>query len=92
MENYILLITGALLLLGGLMVYFSINLDEGNSYFMSMLVALMATMSFFGGYMLSQKETAIKCLNDKNPYKEQIVYEWQDSIQVPVYTIYSLKK
>ena len=92
MENYIFLIIGALLLLGGLVVYSIINLDERNSFFVSMLVAIIAAMFFLGGYMLSQKETAIECLKGNNPYKEQIVYEWQDSIQVPVDTIYSLKK
>ena len=92
MENYILLIIGALLLLGGLMAYFIIKLDERNSFFVSMLVALIAAMSFLGGYMLSQKETAIKCLNDNNPYKMEIRYELKDSIYVPKDTIYSLKK
>lgn len=91
MENYIFLIIGALLL-GGLIAYSTINLDEMNSFFVCLLSALIAAMFFLGGYMISQKDTAIKCLNDKNPYKEQIVYEWRDSIQVPVDTIYSLKK
>lgn len=35
---------------------------------------------------------SIQCLKGNNPYKEQIIYEWRDSIQVPVDTIYSLKK
>ena len=92
MENYIFLIIGALLLLGGLIAYSIINLDEMDSFFVSMFSAIIAVMFFIGGYMKSEKDTAIKCLNDKNPYKEQIVYEWRDSIQVPVDTIYSLKK
>ena len=91
MENYVFIIIG-LLLICGLMIYSIINLDEGDSFFVCLLSALIAVMFFLGGYMKSEKDTAIKCLNDKNPYKEQIVYEWRDSIQVPVDTIYSLKK
>ena len=37
------------------------------------------------------KHTAINCLEGYNPYKQQIIYELKDSIQVPVDTIYVLK-
>ena len=91
MENYIFIIIGALLL-GGLIAYSTINLDVADSFFVCLLSALIATMFFLGGYTISQKDTAIKCLNDKNPYKMEIVYELKDSVYVPKDTIYSLKK
>ena len=40
---------------------------------------------------LNIKQTAIKCHEGNNPYKQQIVYDLKDSIQVPIDTIYVLK-
>ena len=37
---------------------------------------------------LQEKETSIRCLKGNNPYKQQIIYEFKDSIQIPVDTIY----
>ena len=91
MENYIFLIIGALLLFGGLMAYSIIYLDERDNFFMCMLSALIAVMFFIGGYRKSEKDTAIKCLQDKNPYKMEIQYELKDSVYVPKDTIYVLK-
>ena len=90
MEYYILLIIGALLL-GWLIVYSIINLDDGGSFFVPMLVALIAAMFFLGGYLKSEKDTAIKCSKDNNPYKMEIRYELKDSIYVPTDTIYIKK-
>ena len=90
MEYYIYLIIGVLLL-GGLIVYSIINLDEIDSFFVCALSAITALMFFLGGYMKSEKDTAIKCLNDNNPYKMEIRYELKDSIYVPKDTIYIKK-
>ena len=90
MEFYIFLIIGALLLCG-VMVYSIVNLDEMDSFFVSILSAITALMFFLGGYMKSEKDTAIKCSNDNNPYKMEIRYELKDSIYVPKDTIYIKK-
>jgi SNF family Na+-dependent transporter len=90
MTAYICLIIGALLL-GGIMVYSIVNLDEMDSFFVCMLSALTALMFFLGGYMKSEKDTAIKCLKDNNPYKMEIIYELKDSVYVPKDTIYIKK-
>ena len=90
MEYYIFLIIGALLL-GGLMVYSINNLDEMDSFFVSIFSAIIAVMFFLGGYMKSEKDTAIKCSKDNNPYKMEIRYELKDSIYVPTDTIYIKK-
>ena len=90
MEFYILLIVGALLL-GGIMVYSIINLDEMDSFFVCVLSTITALMFFLCGHMKSEKDTAIKCLNDNNPYKMEIRYELKDSIYVPKDTIYIKK-
>ena len=37
---------------------------------------------------LQEKETSIRCLKGNNPYKQQIIYEFKHSIQIPVDTIY----
>lgn len=90
MEYYIFLIIGVLLL-GGVMAYSIINLDEADSFFVCILPALIAVMFFLGGYMKSEKDTAIKCSKDNNPYKMEIRYELKDSIYVPKDTIYIKK-
>ncbi len=90
MENYIFLIIGVLLMIG-LMVYSIINLDREGNAFVCAISALIAIMFFLCGYMISENETAIKCLNDKNPYKMEIRYELKDSVYVPKDTIYIKK-
>ena len=68
----------------------------GASFFKDALLYLAITSLLVGAIAITtyitKEVTAIECLKGNNPYKEQIVYEWQDSIQVPVDTIYSLKK
>ena len=91
MESYIFIIIGVLLLCG-LAAYSIINLDVEGNLFVCIISALIVVMFFLGGYMMSEKDTAIKCLNDNNPYKMEIRYELKDSIYVPKDTIYSLKK
>jgi flagellar motor component MotA len=90
MIDYIFLIIG-LLLLCGLMAYSIINLDiEGNA-FVCVISALIIIMFYLGGYVMSEKDTAIKCLKDNNPYKMEIIYELKDSVYVPKDTIYIKK-
>lgn len=91
MENYVFIIIGVLLLCG-LAAYSIINLDRESNGFVCVISSLIAVMFFLGGYLKSEKDTAIKCLKDKNPYKMEIRYELKDSIYVPKDTIYSLKK
>lgn len=91
MENYIFIIIGVLLLCG-LAAYSIINLDVEGNLFVCIISALIVVMFFLGGYMMSEKDTAIKCLNDNNPYKMEIVYELKDSVYVPKDTIYIRKK
>ena len=91
MESYVFIIIG-LLLICGLMIYSIINLDRESNGFVCVFSALIAVMFFLGGYMMSEKDTAIKCLQDKNPYKMEIRYELKDSVYVPKDTIYIRKK
>ena len=90
MESYVFIIIG-LLLICGLMIYSIINLDRESNGFVCVFSALIAVMFFLGGYMMSENDTAIKCLQDKNPYKMEIRYELKDSVYVPKDTIYVLK-
>ena len=91
MEIYIFLIIGVLLLCG-LAAYSIINLDRESNGFVCVFSALIAVIFFLGGYMMSENDTAIKCLQDKNPYKMEIRYELKDSVYVPKDTIYIRKK
>ncbi len=91
MENYIFLIFGALLICG-LMIYSIINLDREGNGFVCVISSLIAIMFLLGGYMKSEKDTAIKCLKGNNPYKMEIRYELKDSVYVPKDTIYIRKK
>ena len=91
MEYYIFLIIGVLLL-AGVIGYSIINLDEMDSFFVCILSAITALMFFLGGYMKSEKDTAIKCSKDENPYKMEIRYELKDSVYIPTDTIYILKR
>ena len=90
MENYVFIIIG-LLLICGLMIYSIINLDRESNGFVCVISSLIAVMFFLGGYMKSEKDTAIKCSKDNNPYKMEIRYELKDSIYVPTDTIYIKK-
>ena len=90
MEFYIFVIIGALFL-GGVIFYSIVNLYEMDSLFVCILSAIAALMFFLGGYMKSEKDTAIKCSKDENPYKMEIRYELKDSIYIPCDTIYIKK-
>ena len=91
MENYVFIIIGVLLLCG-LAAYSIINLDVEGNLFVCIFSTLIAVMFFLGGYLKSEKDTAVKCLQDKNPYKMEIRYELKDSVYVPKDTIYIRKK
>jgi hypothetical protein len=59
------------------------------------LILCVYLFSFIsGGYVfknITERDTAIKCLNGNNPYKMVINYEKHDSIYVPTDTIYIKK-
>lgn len=65
--------------------------DDANTIGFLGLVMYTAGLLFLFSF-LSTRKTAIECYEGNNPYKQQIVYELKDSIQIPVDTIYSLKK
>ena len=65
--------------------------DAGNTIgFLGLIMYTAGLLLLFS--FLSTRKTAIECYEGNNPYKQQIVYELKDSIQIPVDTIYSLKK
>ena len=80
--------------LGALLLYAYCKIDD--ELYRKVILSLAITILLVGAIAITtcitKEVTAIDCLKGNNPYKEQIVYEWQDSIQVPVDTIYSLKK
>ena len=79
-------------IIGFALLLFIVLLDDDKAFlgFLSIIIYTAGLLFLFS--FLNIKQTAIKCHEGNNPYKQQIVYEWQDSIQVPVDTIYSLKK
>ena len=90
-----MLITGIILsIIGfGITLFIIITDDDAGNNTIGVLGLVMYTVGlilFFS--FLSTRQTAIDCYEGNNPYKQQIVYELKDSIQVPVDTIYSLKK
>ena len=90
-----MLIPGIILsIIGFALLLFIVLLDDDKAFlgFLGFLGVVIYTAGlFFLFTFLSTKETAIKCHKGNNPYKQQIVYELQDSIQVPIDTIYVLK-
>ena len=88
-----MLITGIILSIIGFAIILFIILSDDDAAVVGFLGVVIYTAGLlFLFSFLSTKQTAIECYEGNNPYKQQIVYEWQDSIQVPVDTIYSLKK
>ena len=88
-----MLITGIILSIIGFVIILFIILSDDDAAVVGFLGIMIYTVGLlFLFSFLSTKNTAIECYEGNNPYKQQIVYEWQDSIQVPVDTIYSLKK
>ena len=82
------------MVLGVILFYACCKIDDES--YREVILSLAITSLLVGviaiTICITKEVTAIECLKGNNPYKEQIVYEWQDSIQVPVDTIYSLKK
>lgn len=74
----------------GAFVYMTVSED---SFSPSVFILLMFT--FWGVFLLAEyvveKETAIECHKGNNPYKMEIRYELQDSIYIPVDTVYIKK-
>ena len=88
-----MLITGIILSIIGFAIILFIILSDDDAAVVGFLGIIIYTAGLlFLFSFLNIKQTAIECYEGNNPYKQQIVYEWQDSIQVPVDTIYSLKK
>ena len=88
-----MLITGIILsIIGFAVLLFIVILDDDEAFLGFLGIIIYTAGLFFLFSFVSTKKTAIECYEGNNPYKQQIVYEWQDSIQVPVDTIYSLKK
>ena len=88
-----MLITGIILSIIGFAIILFIILSDDDAAVVGFLGIIIYTAGLlFLFSFLTTKQTAIECYEGNNPYKQQIVYEWQDSIQVPVDTIYSLKK
>lgn len=88
-----MLIAGIILsIIGFAVLLFIVILDDDEAFLGFLGIIIYTAGLFFLFSFVSAKKTAIECYEGNNPYKQQIVYEWQDSIQVPVDTIYSLKK
>ena len=88
-----MLIIGIILsIIGFALLLFIVLLDDDETFLGFLGLVMYTAGLFFLFTFLSTKETAIECHKGNNPYKQQIVYELQDSIQIPVDTIYSLKK
>ena len=88
-----MLITGIILSIIGFAIILFIILSDDDAAVVGFLGIIIYTAGLlFLFSFLTTKKTAIECYEGNNPYKQQIVYEWQDSIQVPVDTIYILKK
>ena len=89
-----MLITGIILsIIGFGITLFIIITDDDAGNTIGVLGLVMYTVGLILLFsFLTTRQTAIDCYEGNNPYKQQIVYELKDSIQVPVDTIYSLKK
>ena len=78
--------------IGFIIILFIIILSDDDTNTLGFLGLIIYTIGLlFLFSFLSAKKTAIECYEGNNPYKQQIVYELKDSIQVPVDTIYVLK-
>ena len=87
-----MLITGIILsIIGFALLSFIVLLDDDKAFLGSLSIIIYTAGLLFLFSFLSTKQTAIECHKGNNPYKQQIVYELQDSIQVPIDTIYVLK-
>ena len=87
-----MLITGIILsIIGFAVLLFIILLDDDETFLGFLGIIIYTAGLFFLLSFLSARKTAIECYEGNNPYRQQIVYELKDSIQVPVDTIYVLK-
>jgi hypothetical protein len=75
-----------------ILVAYSIkNFNMDDNFIVIFLSAITIVFVGVGVYVMSEKDTAIKCLNDNNPYKMEIRYELKDSVYVTKDTIYIKK-
>ena len=83
-------ILGIILLVIAVIGAFIYIMSSEDAY--SPLVMFILLVMFWGTVLfiehIQEKETAIECLNGNNPYKMEIRYELQDSIYIPVDTVY----
>lgn len=87
-----MLIAGIILsIIGFAIILFIVLLDDDEVVLGFLGVVIYTAGLFFLFSFVSTKKTAIECHEGDNPYKQQIVYELKDSIQVLVDTIYVLK-
>jgi hypothetical protein len=88
-----MLTAGIILSIIGFIITLFIILSDDDANTIGFLGLVMYTAGLLLLFsFLSTRKTAIECYEGNNPYKQQIVYELKDSIQVPVDTIYTLKK
>jgi Mn2+/Fe2+ NRAMP family transporter len=90
MIDYFFLIIGLILFII-LFVYSIKNFNIDDNFIVIILSTITIVFVGVGGYVQSERDTAIKCLKDNNPYKMEIVYELKDSVYVPKDTIYIKK-
>ena len=83
----IILIAVALI---GTLIYIR-NSEEDYSLLVLFLIIVMFWGTTFLMENVQEKETAIECLKDNNPYRMEIRYELQDSVYVPIDTVYIKK-
>lgn len=90
MIDYFFLIMGLILFI--ILIAYSIkNFNIDDNFIVMILSTITIVFVWVGVNVMSEKDTAIKCLNDNNPYKMEIRYELKDSVYVPKDTIYIKK-
>ena len=86
-----ILFIGLLIIIVGFGVIAS---SENNTliFILGMLIIVAGTVLFTTNLLnienVTEKETAIKCLQGNNPYKMEIRYELKDSIYIPKDTVF----
>ena len=87
-----MLTAGIILSSIGFIITLFIILSDDDANTIGFLGLIIYTVGlFFLFSFLSARKTAIECYEGNNPFKQQIVYDLKDSVQIPVDTIYVLK-
>lgn len=74
----------------GAVIYMLVSEDSFSSSVLAILIFTLWGVLLLTEYVV-EKETAIECLKGNNPYKMEVRYELQDSIYIPVDTVYIKK-